>query len=61
MPPQKKLIEYTNISITIASVVSSKLATLYECQTVYCLEDVYDLLEIASVDNHNTKILSGGD
>ncbi|WP_237713058.1 transglycosylase [Serratia sp. M24T3] len=55
------MIEYTNISITIASVVSSKLATLYECQTVYCLEDVYDLLEIASVDNHNTKILSGGD
>ncbi|WAT10153.1 transglycosylase [Rouxiella badensis] len=49
------------MSVTIASVVSSKLATLYECQTVYSLEDVYDLLEIASVDSHNTQILSGGD
>lgn len=45
----------------IAAVVSSKLATLYECQTCYGLEDMYDLLEIASVDSFNTQILSGGD
>ena len=34
-------------------VVSSGLATLHELQTVYGVEDCYNLAEIVSVDNHN--------
>jgi len=56
----RKLVEYANVPLIIASVVSVKMATLIECQTVYGVEDIYDLLEIASVDGHNTHILSGG-
>ena len=33
----------------IGSVVSAKLATLYELQTVYGLDDLYDLYEIAII------------
>lgn len=39
----------------VAVIVSAKLATLHELQTVYGLEDAYDLLEIASVDAYNTN------
>ena len=34
-------------------VVSSGLATLHELQTVYGVEDCYNLAEIVSVDTHN--------
>jgi hypothetical protein len=37
-------------------VISGKLATLYELQTVYGTEDVYDMLEILSVDARNRRI-----
>jgi hypothetical protein len=36
-------------------------ATLHELQTVYSLEDAYDLLEIAMIDDHNKKLLSPPD
>ena len=36
--------------------ISAKLATLHELQTVYGLEDVYDLLEIAQVDAYNERL-----
>ncbi len=42
--------------MTIGLVLSAKMATLHEMQTVYGLEDVYDLLEIASVDAHNSNL-----
>lgn len=32
------------------------MATLHELQTVYGLEDLYDLLEIISVDIHNQRL-----
>lgn len=38
-------------------VVSLKLATLHEVQTIYSLEDVYDLMEIANVDAYNRYLL----
>lgn len=34
-------------------IVSRRLATLRELQTVYSLEDAYTMLEIIQVDNHN--------
>lgn len=38
---------------SIGAVVSSGKATLYECQTVYGIKDMYDLLDIVLVDAHN--------
>ena len=37
-------------------VVSAKLATLRECDEYYSLEDVYDLLEILTVDSANERL-----
>ena len=43
---------------TIGMVVSSRLATLHELGTVYGQEDLWDLLEIAMVDNHNAGVMN---
>jgi hypothetical protein len=40
----------------VGAVVSSRLATLHELDTVYGTEDLYVLLEIISVDNHNQRV-----
>lgn len=37
-------------------VVSSKLATLVELDTVYGVRDLYDFLEIIMVDAHNKAV-----
>lgn len=37
--------------------ISRKLATLHELDTVYGTEDVYNLLEIVAVDNANEREL----
>lgn len=37
----------------IACVVSSRLATLHELDTVYGVKDLYDLWEITLIDNFN--------
>lgn len=44
---------YPNLSPLIGAVVSSKLSTLYELQTVYGSEDLIDLYEIVLVKLHN--------
>ena len=44
------------MSRPIGTVVSSKLATLAELDTVLGAEDLYDLLEILTVDAQNRKI-----
>lgn len=41
---------------TIATVVSSRHATLHELDTVYGMEDLWGLLEIITVDAHNTHL-----
>ncbi|MCF9034194.1 hypothetical protein [Acinetobacter nectaris] len=46
------------MSPVIASVVTSKLATLHELQTVYGVQDMWDLLEINTVANKNEAIAS---
>jgi len=45
---------------TIATVVSSKLATLHELDTVYGTTDMWQLLEIISVDHHNDSVMNKG-
>lgn len=34
------------------------MATLHELDTVYGVEDVYDMLEVASIDAHNQRVLN---
>ncbi len=46
---------YTNVPPVIGTLVSARVATLAELQTVYGLEDVYNMLEILKVDNHNER------
>ncbi|WP_371683003.1 MULTISPECIES: transglycosylase [Enterobacteriaceae] len=43
---------------TIATIISSKLATLYELDTVYGTEDLWRLLEINTVDNYNQMVIN---
>lgn len=47
---------YLNIPTPIAMVVSAKLATLHELDTVYSLEDMWDMLEVIAVDSHNSNL-----
>ncbi len=42
-----------NISPLIAVIVSHKLATLNELETVYGLEDALNLYEIIAIDTYN--------
>ena len=37
-------------------ICSRRLANLHELQTIYSLEDAYDMLEIIAVDNHNEAL-----
>jgi hypothetical protein len=46
---------------TVGTVVGSKLATLADLQTIYGVEDLYDLLEIHMVDSYNRGVASKGD
>ena len=55
-----KLIEYPATPHTIATVVSSRLATLHELDTVYGIEDLWVLLEINAVDRHNAYLINKG-
>lgn len=49
---------YANVPAAIGAVVSGKLATLHELDTVYGLADLYDLIEVLAVDAHNQDLLS---
>lgn len=40
-------------------IVSSCIATLHELQTVYGLEDLYNLAEVVIVDRHNVVVTNG--
>ena len=52
------MIEYLNVSRAVGAVVSSGMATLRDLDEVYGLDDLYDMLEIISVDAHNNRVLS---
>ncbi len=49
---------YPNVPGMIGAAVSSGRATLHELDTVYGLQDLHDLLEIAAVDAHNRRLMS---
>lgn len=44
----------------VAVIVSNKMATLHELQTIYGSEDAHDLLEIIAVNNYNRTLLNKG-
>ena len=48
---------YPNLSPVIGAVVSSRLSTLSEMQTIYGTEDLFDLYEVVLVKLHNENIL----
>jgi len=41
----------------IATLISARMATLHELDTVYGIEDAYDMLEIVLVDNYNESLM----
>jgi hypothetical protein len=41
----------------IATLISSRMATLTELDTVYGVKDAYDLLEIVAIDAHNEMVM----
>ena len=51
--PQKRFAEYLNVSSIIGTLLSKRMATLHELDTVYGTRDVYDMLEIISIDDYN--------
>jgi hypothetical protein len=42
----------------IGAVVSRGLASLHELDTVYGTPDLYDMLEIITVDAHNQRVMN---
>lgn len=39
-------------------VVMAKKATLHRLQTVYSLRDLYDLVEMVTVEQHNERVVA---
>jgi hypothetical protein len=49
-------VDYPNVSPIFGAIIINRLATLYELQTVYSLEDVFDFYEILYVKSINEEI-----
>ena len=47
------MIEYPTVPGMIGVIITRRLATLHELQTVYSIDDAADLYEIAAVNNYN--------
>lgn len=54
---EKPFAEYKNVPAITGTLVSSRLATLHELDTVYGVEDAYNLLEVVTIDGYN-KVLA---
>lgn len=52
-----RLIEYTNTPGIIGTLISARLATLNELQTVYGPLDAYNLFEVHMIDQTNRQII----
>ena len=50
-------IEYPNVPGELGYVVSSGKASIAELDSVLSLEDLWDLIEILTVDAHNLRII----
>ena len=56
-PAAVGLIPYPNVPRLIGALVSARMATLHELQTVYGVQDAYDMLEVQTVDAHNDHLV----
>lgn len=45
--------DYVNIGSLIGTLIASRVATLYELQTIYSLEDAMDMYEAIAVPKYN--------
>ena len=45
-----------NVSAPVATLLSKRMATLHELDTVYGVRDVYDMLEVITVDDYNNAL-----
>lgn len=54
--PDPGYLGYPNVPQTVGSAIASGRATLIELQTVYGLEDLYDLLEIGRIEGYNERL-----
>lgn len=45
-----------NLSAVIGTLLSKRMATLHELDTVYGVRDVYDMLEVITVDDYNNAL-----
>jgi hypothetical protein len=52
----KQYHHYKNVPTSLGALISANRATLHELQTVYDIEDVYDMLEIVVIDSANAHI-----
>ena len=54
--PPANAVCVANITEPIAKVVSTRLATLHELDTVLGIEDLWNLIEIHDVYTHNSRV-----
>lgn len=45
--------DYVNIGSLIGTLIANRVATLYELQTVYSLEDAMDMYEAIAIPKYN--------
>lgn len=43
----------------IGNIISRRLATLHQLETVYGTEDMYKLMDIIAVDDYNQGVING--
>jgi len=48
--------DFPNVNSFIGTIVANKQATLHELNTVYTLEDAFDLFEIIAVTRYNEYV-----
>ena len=51
--------QYKNIPVPIGILISARVATLHELATVYGIRDMYNMLEVVSIDAYNAKLARG--
>lgn len=54
------MIEYPSVDSLVGVAISHKMATLHELETVYSLDDLVDLCEVALVNNYNQSVAMEG-
>lgn len=52
----ERRLRYANVPYGIGAVLSARLASSADLATVLGVRDLYDLLEVLSVDNHNASL-----